>query len=80
MISVEQCRAGRALLDWSAQRLATEANVGVATVRRFESGRPVAEESLDAMEAALSRGGIAFIEPGRKALAGGAGVRFAART
>lgn len=80
MISVDQCRAGRALLDWSAQQLATEAKVGVATVRRFEAGQAIADASLDAMQAALSRGGIVFIEPDRKAPPGGAGVRFSART
>ena len=46
-------------------------------MRRFESGHAVADVSLEAMQAALSRGGIVFVEPGKKAPPGGAGVRFA---
>jgi len=76
MISVDQCRAARALLDWSAQVLADKAGVGVATVRRYESGHTVADASLVAIEAALAAAGIAFIANGDVSRAGGEGVRF----
>jgi len=36
-ITKAQLRAARALLNWSAEKLAEEAGVGVATVRRAES-------------------------------------------
>jgi transcriptional regulator with XRE-family HTH domain len=76
MIRIEQCRAARALLDWSAQDLADHAAVGVATVRRFESGSIVAAASLDAMIGALRGAGISFIAAGEASPNGGEGVRF----
>lgn len=76
MISVDQCRAARALLNWSAQDLANEAKIGVATVRRYEAGSPIANPSMTAIETALSRAGIAFVSTGEASNHGGEGVRF----
>jgi transcriptional regulator with XRE-family HTH domain len=79
MMKVEQCRAARALLDWSAQQLAEYAGVGVATVRRFESGSTVADTSVDAMTKALNAAGISLIPAGAPSPNGGAGVRLSVR-
>jgi len=38
MITPEQCRAARGLLDWSQQDLARAAEVGIVTVRQLEAG------------------------------------------
>lgn len=79
MISVDQCRAARALLDWSAQTLADHAGVGVATVRRYESGQAVAEASLTAIDAAFVSAGITLIASGDVSHDGGEGVRLTIR-
>lgn len=76
MISVDQCRAARALLDWSAQKLADKAVVGVATVRRYEAGASIAATSMVAIEDALLRAGITFIGTGDVSRDGGEGVRL----
>lgn len=76
MMKVEQCRAARALLDWSAQQLADHASIGVATVRRFESGSVVASSSVEAMIATLAAAGITFIAAGEASPNGGDGVRL----
>lgn len=60
--SVAQIRAARALLDWSQDRLAAEAEVGRATVGDFERGaRQPIRLSLKAMKAALESAGIVFL-------------------
>lgn len=76
MISVEQCRAARALLGWTAQTLAERAHVGVATIRRYESGMAIADASSLAIEAAFIAAGIRLIAAGESSVAGGEGVRF----
>src|SRR4051812_6541232 len=38
-LTAAQIRAGRALLGWSAEKLAQEASLGLATVRRAEGSK-----------------------------------------
>ncbi len=64
MITSDQIRAARALLKWSAEDLANEAKVGIATVRRFELNKGVPSGQvriLGALKATLEAGGIEFI-------------------
>ena len=59
----EQCRAARAWLGWPQDALAKAANVGVSTVRDFESGNRVpTRNNLTAMRAALEAGGVSFFD------------------
>jgi len=74
-LSSAQIRAGRALLRWSADDLATEASLGVNTIRRAE----VAEEEISltaandlAIRRALEAAGVEFIDEN----GGGPGVRL----
>jgi transcriptional regulator with XRE-family HTH domain len=64
LITSDQIRAARALLKWSAEDLANEAKVGIATVRRFELNKGVPSGQvriLGALKATLEAGGIEFI-------------------
>jgi transcriptional regulator with XRE-family HTH domain len=73
MITPAQCRAARALLDWSQQQLATAAHVGVVTVRQFEgSGAQPRPATMEVICRALVAAGIEFIPEN----GGGAGVRL----
>lgn len=70
-----QIRAARALLRWSAQDLAKESSVGVATIRRAESME--SETSLTAannhaLRRSLEAAGVEFIDEN----GGGPGVRL----
>ena len=77
---LDQCRMARAALKWSAHDLAREAQVGYATVARFESGQTVQADSIASMRAALEGGGVEFISAGATIKEGkgstGAGVRL----
>lgn len=73
MITPAQCRAARALIDWSQQQLAEAAKIGNATIRNFEGGKSEPQSStLDVLRRALEKEGIEFIAEN----GGGAGVRL----
>lgn len=64
MITSDQIRAGRALLRWSAEMLAEQSQLGVATIRRAEAadGVPsITEANLTAIRAALEAAGVIFV-------------------
>jgi ribosome-binding protein aMBF1 (putative translation factor) len=70
-----QIRAARALVRWSAEDLAKEAALGLATIRRAENAD--AETSMTnandlAVRRALESAGVEFIDEN----GGGAGVRL----
>jgi len=61
MITSGQCRAARALLDWSQQTLAKQAKVGVVTVQTFERGLAEPRQAtLTVIAQAFEREGIEF--------------------
>ena len=70
-----QCKAARALLNWTQPDLATRANLGLSTVVDFEKNRRrVSDEALKAIRTALESGGVALIDQN----GGGPGVRLRA--
>ncbi|MFG1222160.1 helix-turn-helix domain-containing protein [Xanthobacter wiegelii] len=76
MITSAQCRAARALIDWSQQQLADAAKVGVVTIRQFEGGASAPRNAtLTVIRAALEAAGVEFIPEN----GGGAGVRMRER-
>jgi transcriptional regulator with XRE-family HTH domain len=60
-----QCRMARAALEWSTQKLAEAADVGVNTVNRFETGQDARMSSVHKVQAALEAAGVLFIEDDR---------------
>ena len=77
-VSIRQVKAARALLAWSQEQLATEADVSIPTIKRLEAqdgplgGRSVTEGKI---RTALEAAGVEFIEEN----GGGPGVRLRKR-
>ena len=62
-ITPEQCRAARALLDWSQLDLVETSDVGRSTITRFERGSHMPHASnLAAIRGALEKAGVTFID------------------
>jgi transcriptional regulator with XRE-family HTH domain len=65
-----QCRAARALLNWTQTELAAASSLGLSTVVDFErERRQVSEEAVTAIRTALEKAGVEFTnggEPGVK--------------
>jgi transcriptional regulator with XRE-family HTH domain len=76
MVTPAQCRAARGLLDWSQQDLASQAGVGIVTVRQVEAGLTEPRRAtLAVVRQAFERAGIEFIDEN----GGGPGVRLSKR-
>ena len=73
MITSAQCRAARGLLDWSQQKLADLAGVGIVTIRQLEGeNQQPRRATLAVVRMALEAAGVEFIDEN----GGGAGVRL----
>jgi predicted transcriptional regulator len=77
MITSSQCRAARALLDWSQQDLASKAGVGLVTIHQLEAGTSQPRRAtLHVIKRAFEQAGVDFLDEN----GGGAGVRFRGRS
>jgi len=73
MVTSAQCRAARGLLDWSQQDLASQAGVGIVTVRQLEAGvNEPRRATLEVVRQAFERACVEFIDEN----GGGPGVRL----
>ena len=72
-ISADQCRAARALIDWSRDKLSQSAKVAKRTIVDFERGaRSPQQSTLTVIRAALEAAGVIFIDQNGE----GPGVRL----
>lgn len=73
ILTAAQCRAARAMIEWSAERLSQASSVDLQTLRSFEVRfRRPDEQTLRRLRITLEAAGVMFVpENGR-----GAGVRF----
>ncbi len=72
-----QCRAGRALVNWSQNDLADRSGVAKATIAYFEtSKRQPYSQTLGTLRRVLEKAGVSFVDQDEV----GAGVCLKART
>jgi DNA-binding XRE family transcriptional regulator len=61
-LTANQCRAARGLLDWTQDKLATEASVSPFTIRKFEGNITSPNRAtLDVIRRAFEAAGVEFI-------------------
>lgn len=75
MINADQIRAARALLKWTQSKLAKESGVSVAALKKIQGGANTRTVTLKAIQTALEKGGVIFLEAGARR-DGGPGVRL----
>ncbi len=79
MITANQLRAARALLDIDQRQMAELADLSVPTIQRMEASDGVVRGNVDSLMklvAALESAGIELINPGVPSTTGGRGVRL----
>ena len=63
MITADQVKAARALLDWSQFELSRQSGVSETTIQRFEKGRiELRDPTRTAIVSALLNNGIEFVD------------------
>jgi transcriptional regulator with XRE-family HTH domain len=73
MVTAAQCRAARGLLQWTRDRLASEASIHANTITSFElEQRSPIPANIAALRGALEAAGVEFIPEN----GGGPGVRL----
>ena len=73
MITAAQCRAARALIEWSQQDLAQRAGIGTVAVHQLENGTSSPHRAtLNVVRRAFEAAGVEFIDEN----GGGVGVRL----
>ncbi|MCJ2136387.1 helix-turn-helix transcriptional regulator [Methylobacterium sp. J-026] len=72
MISSAQCRAARALLNWTQDDLSKATGLSSVTIRAFEKGGEMRESNRNLLRLSFEKAGLILIDADRE----GAGVRF----
>jgi transcriptional regulator with XRE-family HTH domain len=79
MITANQLRAARALLNIDQRQTADLADLSVPTIQRMEASEGVIRANVDSLMklvAALENAGVELINPGVPSASGGRGVRL----
>ena len=62
MITPEQSRAARALLDWTQGALAQATGLSAVTIRAFEHGGDMRDSNRNLLRLSLESAGVIFVE------------------
>lgn len=73
MLTPAQCRAARALLNWTQADIADRASISAVSIRAFEKGGEMRDSNRKLLRLTFEAAGVQFIAEN----GGGAGVRMA---
>ncbi|MFK0164861.1 transcriptional regulator [Rhizobium sp. NPDC090279] len=77
MLKPPQCRAARALLNWTQNDLAKQTAISAVSIRAFEKGGEMRESNLRLLKLTFEAAGVIFQNEGEM-IQGGLGVRLRA--
>ncbi|OJY61655.1 MAG: transcriptional regulator [Rhizobium sp. 60-20] len=77
MLKPSQCRAARALLNWTQNDLAGQTAISAVSIRAFEKGGDMRESNLRLLRLTFEAAGVIFQNEGEM-VQGGVGVRLRA--
>lgn len=63
MLTSEQCRAARALLNWTQNDLAERASISSVSIRAFEKGGDMRESNRKLLRLTFETDGVILIDP-----------------
>lgn len=72
MLDPTQCRAARALLDWTQQDLSDTTGLSKVTIRAFEKGGEMRDSNRTLLRLTFEKAGVQFIDTN----GGGPGARL----
>lgn len=76
-LTASQCRAARAMLDWSPEKLSEAAGIDPAVLTSFEHGQNGSDaEMINRLRSSLEKAGVSFIDDNQTSAAGGPGLRL----
>jgi DNA-binding XRE family transcriptional regulator len=75
MLKPSQCRAARALLEWTQSDLAGRTSISAVSIRAFEKGGDMRDSNLRLLTLTFEAAGIIFQDEGEM-VDGGVGVRL----
>ena len=75
MLEASQCRAARALLNWTQTDLAEKTSISAVSIRAFEKGGEMRASNLKLIRLSFEAAGLVFLDSGAL-LDGGPGVRL----
>ena len=75
MLTSAQCKAARALLDWSQGDLSERVSISAVSIRAFEKGGAMRESSLRLIRMTFEAAGVQFLQAGEVSEGVGAALR-----
>lgn len=75
MLDPSQCRAARALLDWTQGHLAELASISAVSIRAFEKGGEMRDNNRKLLRLTFEAAGVQFLDSGETSAGPGVALK-----